>query len=661
MNSKKSRVLVVDDEIELMTALSEILNENGYEVSGFSSCTDALRTLGEQDFDLLLLDLMMPEMNGIEFLKEAQRIDPNVVGILMTGYGTVHTAVEAIKVGAFDYVLKPFKINRLLTVLYRALDMRRLRNENLQLRETMAIYDLAMTVSNTIDRNVILNKIADAVLDQCEADEMSIMLPTNMGDELYTAVIRGEQNEAVLGERIPMHEGIVGWVVSNRKELLLDEEGKEIKSSLSMPLLAGGKCVGVINVDSKKRRSFLLRKVKALKILASTAASALENARLYAELRESEEKYRQIVETANEGIWVIDRACRTSFVNKKMAEMLASTVKEMSGKSIYDFIDHEWIAEAEKHVKHRQERSFEQYEFKLRRQDGKELWAILSTNPLFESNGHYSGSLAMVTDVTTRKQFEKEMARLDRLNLIGQMAAGIGHEVRNPMTTIRGFLQLFLKKPHFIKYENELLLMIEELDRANTIITEFLCLAKTKPTEIKPVNLNKVINDLYPLLQADAFRRGHDLTIVLANVPDILADEKELRQCLLNLVHNGLEAMMTAGVIELKTYIEEDRVVLAIHDEGAGIPPHLQEKLGTPFFTTKDNGTGLGLPICYSIVERHNAQIDFDTGPKGTTFFIRFRSENDLKTSYFIEQHLEKNPRALPLVAVKPQVSAVGI
>lgn len=638
--TKKISIMVVDDEAELLTALCETLNEKGYQALGFTFCTDALKALKEQEFDLLLLDLMMPEMDGIEFLKEAQKIDPDVIGIMMTGQGTVHTAIEAMKAGAFDYVLKPFTINILLTTLFRAMEMRRLRNENLQLRESMAIYDLAMTVSCTLDINVILNKIADVVLNQCEADEMSIMLPTSTKDELYVAIVRGEQNKGILGERIPIQKGVAGWVASNRQELLLQGEvcdprfapikpRPEIKSAISMPLLVGGKCVGVLNVNelnvnSKIGRSYLPGRVKALKILAGTAASSLENARLYAELRKSEESYRRIVETANEGIWIIDSTCRTTFVNKKMAEILACTAEEMIGKSFYDYIDEEWTEKAETHIKRRQAGISEQYEFKFRRQDGKELWAILSTNPLFELNGEYAGSLAMVIDVTNRKQFEKEMVRLDRLNLIGEMAAGIGHEVRNPMTTIRGFLQLFLQKPHFAQSKSQLLLMIEELDRANTIITEFLSLAKSKPTEMKPVNLNKVINALFPLLQADAFRRGHDLTTLLADVPDIVADEKELRQCLLNLVNNGLEAMMTAGVVEVKTYVEQDRVVLAIRDEGSGIPLHLQEKLGTPFFTTKDNGTGLGLPICYSIAERHNTRIEVDTSPEGTTFFVGF-------------------------------------
>ena len=179
--ANNGRVLVVDDEAELMASLCEVLGHQGYEAFGFATGRDALQALREQSFDLILLDLMMPEMDGIGFLREALKIDPNTVGIIMTGYGTVQTAVEAMKLGAFDYVLKPFKMNMLLPVLFRAMEMRRLRDENLQLRESVALYDLLMAVSFTHDLEVILNKIADAVLEQCGADEMSIMLRVRRG------------------------------------------------------------------------------------------------------------------------------------------------------------------------------------------------------------------------------------------------------------------------------------------------------------------------------------------------------------------------------------------------------------------------------------------------------------------------------------------------
>jgi len=751
--TKKSRVLVVDDEAELMAALCETLNEKGYEALGFTSGDDALKALKEQDFDLLLPDLMMPEMDGIKFLKEAQTIDPYAVGIIMTGQGTVQTAVEAMKAGAFDYLLKPFKINTLLAVLFRAMEMRRLRNENLQLRESMAIYNLTTAVSFTLDVNVILNEIADAVLDQCGADEISIMLPTSTEDELYVAVVRGEQREGILGKRIPIQKGIAGWVSSNCEDLLLRGEvhdprfapikpRPEIKSSISMPLLAGGKCVGILNVNSKKRGAFHVGKVKALKILAGTAASALENARLYERLqkaeqkyrsifenategifqaapdgryllvnpsmarilgydkpeelvslesglnyecllggdsgrqciesqiyrrdgtaiwvsenvravrdikgntlyfegtmeditkrkeaeealRESEERYRRIVETATEGIWVIDRNSKTTFANKKMAEMLACTVEELIGKSIFDYIDDERTAGAEDNIKRCQQGTSEQLESKLRRKDGKVLWVVLSTNSFFELNGQYSGSLAMVTNITERKQLEKELARLDQLHLVGEMAAGIGHEIRNPMTTVKGFLQLYREKKDFVKYKETFDLMVEELDRVNSIITEFLTLAKNKKIDPQKQSLNKILLSIYPLMEADAIKNDKYITMELEDLPELLLDEKEIRQVIHNLVRNGLEAMPDKGVMTIRTYPDDAEVILAVQNPGPMISPEVLEKIGTPFFTTKDNGTGLGMAVCYSIASRHNASIRIETGPAGTTVFICFKS-----------------------------------
>ncbi len=241
--------------------------------------------------------------------------------------------------------------------------------------------------------------------------------------------------------------------------------------------------------------------------------------------------------------------------------------------------------------------------------------------------GEFLGYIITLTNITEYQQITKEMRRFENLNLIGEMAASIGHEVRNPMTTVRGYLQWFLGRPNFDQYGDSLSVMIEELDRANMIISDFLSLAKDKSLDIRPLNLNKVIEALFPLMQADALRKGHQVKLLLADIPDIMAEEKEIRQCLLNLVRNGLEAMTVNGTIEIKTSIApNEQVILAIHDEGPGIPLDIKEKLGTPFFTTKENGTGLGLTVCYSIARRHKAKIEIESGAKGTTFFITFNS-----------------------------------
>jgi two-component system, sporulation sensor kinase E len=222
------------------------------------------------------------------------------------------------------------------------------------------------------------------------------------------------------------------------------------------------------------------------------------------------------------------------------------------------------------------------------------------------------------------KQMDKEVARLDRFNLIGQMAASIGHEVRNPMTTIRGFLQYFGMKSEFSMYGEEFNIMINEIDRANEIITEFLSLAKTNAVSLTQSSLNDFIKAIYPLLKATALEKGHNMELELDDVDDLLLDEKEIRQIILNLVYNAFEAIVGHGIVRIKTYQEGDSVVLVIQDNGCGIAQEVLKQLGTPFVTTKETGTGLGLSVCYRIVERHNAKLEVETSALGTTFFIIF-------------------------------------
>lgn len=245
-----------------------------------------------------------------------------------------------------------------------------------------------------------------------------------------------------------------------------------------------------------------------------------------------------------------------------------------------------------------------------------------------DKTGRIQGVIVYARDITDKVKTKKEMARLDRLNLVGEMAASIGHEIRNPMTAVRGFLQMLTGKEECQKYKRYFEIMIDELDRANAIITEFLCLARNKPVELKSQNLNSIIMAIMPLIEASAISRRMDVNLDLGNVPDLLINEKDIRQLIHNLVGNGLEAMLPGQELTVSTYTDGEYVVLSVKDQGSGMEPGLTEKIGTPFFTTKENGTGLGLAVCYGIANRHNASVNFETGPGGTTFYVRFGCEN---------------------------------
>ncbi len=260
------------------------------------------------------------------------------------------------------------------------------------------------------------------------------------------------------------------------------------------------------------------------------------------------------------------------------------------------------------------------------RGDGTRGTMRASSSPIRNQAGKIIAGVTLFSDVSKFKLFGKELVRLERLKLVGRLAAGIGHEIRNPMTTVRGFLQILGRKQEFTRYKRYFTLMIEELDRANSIISEFISLAKDRPVNLKAQSLNHIVNTLSPLLAAEAMNSGKYINMALEDIPDLLLDEKEIRQLILNLVRNGLEAMQQGGIMNMRTFSEGTEVVLAFEDQGRGIEPGVLDKIGTPFFSTKNSGTGLGLAICYSIAARHNAAIKVKTSPAGTTFFVRFKS-----------------------------------
>ncbi|AFM41751.1 PAS domain S-box [Desulfosporosinus acidiphilus SJ4] len=332
-------------------------------------------------------------------------------------------------------------------------------------------------------------------------------------------------------------------------------------------------------------------------------------------LIKSQEEMLSILESMTDCFLTVDSDSKLTYINRAGEIAFGKSRDELLGKIITEEfkIDDKALAHYQEVLYGKKSVTFE-------------ILSEVLGNKWFEISAYPAdiGMSCYFREITSRKIAQEEMARLDRLNLVGQLAAGIGHEIRNPMTTVRGYLQLLGIKSEYEAQKTTFDLMISELDRANSIITEFLSLAQTKKTQLQSQNLNDIISGLYPLLEADAFTQNKQIRFIPGEIPNLELNTKEITQLILNLARNGLESMKDGGCLTIESNLQEGRVVLAIEDEGCGIPQENYNKLGTPFFTTKDFGTGLGLATCYKIVESHRAKICFDSSSMGTTFYIFF-------------------------------------
>lgn len=216
---------------------------------------------------------------------------------------------------------------------------------------------------------------------------------------------------------------------------------------------------------------------------------------------------------------------------------------------------------------------------------------------------------------------QQAINRLQQLNLVGELSAGIAHEIRNPMTSVRGFLQLLGNKDYNKKDKEYFDLMIDEIDRANSIITDFLAFSKDKKVNYEDKNLNHIILKLIPLLDNNIL---YKIITDLGEIPKLSLDDNEICQVILNLANNGCESMPSGGCLTIRTYKLIDKVILEIQDQGQGIKPEIMEKIGTPFFTTKEKGTGLGIAVCSSIINQHNAKLDIVSDSNGSNFRVIF-------------------------------------
>jgi len=340
--------------------------------------------------------------------------------------------------------------------------------------------------------------------------------------------------------------------------------------------------------------------------------------------RSSKDSYTQLIDVLPESV-LIHQDSKILYVNKATVYMIGATSKgELIGKSIFDFIDPEYEERAKERVKQvkKMKRPLTSIEHRVQHLDGSMFFFEASSLSIV-----FDGKEAVLTigkDITSRKlNSEQLLQKSEKLAMLGQMAAGIAHEIRNPLTSIQGFIHLFKSSNVKEEYYD---IVFSELERINFIVGEFLVLAKPSAATFVEQDVKVLIEDVVTLINTQAILNNVQIFVSFeSDLPTISCEKNQLKQVFLNLLKNSIEAMPQGGRIDIKVVEkkEEDKISVQIIDQGIGIPKERIDTLGEPFYTTKEKGTGLGLMTCYKIIEGHNGTLRIQSElHEGTTIEI---------------------------------------
>jgi PAS domain S-box-containing protein len=326
-------------------------------------------------------------------------------------------------------------------------------------------------------------------------------------------------------------------------------------------------------------------------------------------LKRSNSFWVSLIEHSTDAIYVMDLDGRIYRTNPAFEALYGYNADELTGTR-QPFVPehlHKEYQELIRQVKNGGEVSG--YETVRRNKSGSEVHISLTLSPVLLDDGQLVALASISRNITERKETEELLRRSEKLSVIGQLAAGVAHEIRNPLTTLRGFVQLL--KHRQAGNAEHMDLMLEELDRINFIVSEFIILSKPHLNQFLFKDPTELLTDLIRILEPQSNMSGVRLEMRFASdIPRIRCEENQLKQVFLNVIKNGMEAMPEGGVVKVEAAnLESGRILIRFTDHGAGIPEDMLTRLGEPFLTNKANGTGLGIMVSQQIVANHKGRM----------------------------------------------------
>ena len=512
--------------------------------------------------------------------------------------------------------------------------------------------DLATVIKvlQAVSGEMVLDRLIDTLIRMAieHAGAERGLLVLQRGNEQrieVEATITGEsvivrQTEAA-ASAVP--ESIVQYVARTKESVILDDAASQnpfsadtyirerhARSILCLPLIHQGKLSGMLYLENNLTPHVFTRtRIAVLKFLASQAAISLENTRLYADLKERETKIRRLVDANIIGIIIAKLEGEIVDANEAFLRMVGYSHEDLvSGRILWtDLTPPEWRdAEAEAAAELKANGILKPIEREFFRKDGSRV-PVLAGSALFEKGGNEG--VAFIMDITEQKRAEEErerlrraqadLAHLNRVSTMGELTASLAHEIKQPIFAASTDAETCLRwlardQPDLAEAQEAALRLIKDVSRASDIISRIVSLFKKGTPQRELVDVNGVVQEMITLLRSEASRYSISIHSELTEgLPNIMADPVALQQVLMNLALNAIEAMKemsTPGKLTIATRQDDNRQLLvSVTDTGVGLPSGQAEQIFTAFFTSKPQGTGMGLPISRSIIESHGGRL----------------------------------------------------
>lgn len=632
------RILIVDDEPLIREILMTTLADEGYEVVEAESGEVALELFREKPCDLVISDISMSNISGIDLLFSLKQIYPDVEVILITGYASVETAQAALEGGAYRYLKKPFHdLEEIIQIVAQAIEVQSKKEQQKEkfqeaicqrdtlkqrLGQVETMYRISHATSFPEKVEKMLEKVGKLLQNVIPLDFLACVVRTKHVLRIYIALlhpIAQQDLDKLLPEWKEAHKNFVNAskIITIESEILsidtMNVENKKIERIVEIHFPDYSDLNGSLYLGLPKERILTPDEEELLDVTTVLIAGSVN--KLYEYHIREQERLKVLIEGMIDGVIFLQEDGKISMSNQSTLRLLHCDKKE----EIVDKLKQLNIFENVQKLKGAEWSLGEKVETSDNR--------IFYLNMLPLSHPWETATAIVLKDMTQEFIFQQEVERSQRLASVTELVAGVVHEIKTPLTVIMGYSEMLGMEDLPENVKQDLNIICQEAQRCQKMVQNLLGLARFQASERTTVQISEILQKVLELKQY-AFRKNN--IKVQCQIPEqsimVDVDPSQIQQVFLNLLNNAQDAMQgQEKELEIQVVPREKEVKISIKDSGTGIPKEILEEIFHPFFTTKETGqgNGLGLSICHRIIEEHNGKIfAVNNLTKGSTFTV---------------------------------------